>query len=247
MKAMILAAGLGTRLKPFTNNTPKALVPILDTPVIEHVILKLKDQGFNEIIINIHHFADQIIDFIKSRNYFDIRIEFSDEREKLLDTGGAIKKASWFFDAHEPVLIHNADIISDVDLFSVYNHHIQKKALATLVVNERKTSRYLFFDKNNNLKGWINEKDGKTVSSSVFNPLEHQKLAFFGIHVLSGNAISLMKEFPDKFSIIDFYLSMCDDYSVNAFIANDNYMVDVGKLDSLEKAEEFIQLQRIKN
>ena len=94
MKAMILAAGLGTRLKPFTNNTPKALVPILGTPVIEHVILKLKSQGFNEIIINIHHFADQIINFIKSKKYFDIRIEFSDEREKLLDTGGAIKKAS---------------------------------------------------------------------------------------------------------------------------------------------------------
>lgn len=141
---MILAAGLGTRLKPFTNDNPKALVPILDKPVIEHVILKLKDQGFNEIIINIHHFADQIIDFIKSKNYFDIRIEFSDERDKLLDTGGAIKKAAWFFD-NESVLIHNADIISDVNLCEVYNQHIQNKALATLVVNKRKTSRYLFF------------------------------------------------------------------------------------------------------
>src|SRR5690554_5017020 len=98
MKAMILAAGLGTRLKPFTNSTPKALVPILRKPVIEHLILKLKQQGFNEIIINIHHFGDQIIEFVKSKNYFDIRIEFSDERDKLLDTGGAIKKASWFFD-----------------------------------------------------------------------------------------------------------------------------------------------------
>lgn len=238
---MILAAGLGTRLKPFTNTTPKALVPILGKPVIEHVILKLKDQGFDEIIINIHHFADQIVDFIKSKNYFDIQIEFSDERDKLLDTGGAIKKASWFFDANESVLVHNADIISDVNLAAVYNNHIQSKALATLVVNERKTSRHLFFDQKNNLRGWINEKDGKIISSSDYNPLRHQKLAFFGIHILSRRAISDMKDFPDKFSIIDFYLSLCDSNSVNAYIANGNYMVDVGKLTSLSKAEEFLK------
>ena len=243
MKAMILAAGLGTRLKPFTNSTPKALVPILGKPVIEHVILKLKKQGFNEVIINIHHFGDQIIDFIKSKNYFDIRIEFSDERDKLLDTGGAIKKASWFFDADESILIHNTDIISDVNLSAVYDNHIQNKAMATLVVNERKSSRYLFFDENNNLKGWVNEKSGKTISSSDYNPLKHHKLAFFGIHVLSGNAITYMKDFPDKFSIIDFYLSICDKNSVHAFLANDNYMVDVGKLESLDRAEEFLNAQ----
>lgn len=244
MKAMILAAGLGTRLKPFTNSTPKALVPILGKPVIEHVILKLKKQGFNEVIINIHHFGDQIIDFIKSKNYFDIRIEFSDERDKLLDTGGAIKKASWFFDADESILIHNTDIISDVNLSAVYDNHIQNKAMATLVVNERKSSRYLFFDENNNLKGWVNEKSGKTISSSDYNPLKHHKLAFFGIHVLSGNAITYMKDFPDKFSIIDFYLSICDKNSVHAFLANDNYMVDVGKLESLDRAEEFLKSQK---
>ncbi|MFA5462752.1 MAG: sugar phosphate nucleotidyltransferase [Dysgonamonadaceae bacterium] len=243
MKAMILAAGLGTRLKPFTNSTPKALVPILGKPVIEHVILKLKKQGFNEVIINIHHFGDQIIDFIKSKNYFDIRIEFSDERDKLLDTGGAIKKASWFFDADESILIHNTDIISDVNLSAVYDNHIQNKAMATLVVNERESSRYLFFDENNNLKGWVNEKSGKTISSSDYNPLKHHKLAFFGIHVLSGSAVSYMKDFPDKFSIIDFYLSICDKNSVHAFLANDNYMVDVGKLESLDRAEEFLKAQ----
>lgn len=245
MKAMILAAGLGTRLKPFTDDTPKALVPILGKPAIEHVILKLKQQGFDEIIINIHHFADQIIDFIKSKNYFDIRIEFSNEREKLLDTGGAIKKASWFFDENEFILIHNADIISDVDLSAVYNNHIQTKAMATLVVNERETSRYLFFDHKYNLKGWINEKDGKIISSSDYNSLNHLKLAFFGIHVLSGKAITLMKSFPDKFSIINFYLSICDNNSVGAYIAKDNYMVDVGKMTSLNKAEEFLKTLKL--
>ncbi len=245
MKAMILAAGLGTRLKPFTNSTPKALVPILGKPVIEHVILKLKAHGFNEIIINIHHFGDQIIDFIKSKDSFDIRIEFSDERENLLDTGGAIKKASWFFNTDESILIHNADILSDVNLSSIYDSHIKSNSLASLVVNERKTSRYLFFDNNNNLKGWINEKNGDIISSSGYNILEHRKLAFFGIHVLSGNAISYMNNFTDKFSIIDFYLSICDTNSVCAYIANDNYMVDVGKLESLNRAEDFLRSQNM--
>lgn len=244
MKAMILAAGLGTRLKPFTNTTPKALVPILGKPVIEHVILKLIDSGFNEIIINIHHFGEQIIDFIKSKNSFGVRIEFSDERDKLLDTGGAIKKASWFLDVNESILIHNADILSDVNLSSIYNTHITNNSMATLVVNERKTSRYLFFDGKNNLKGWINENSGKTISSSEYNTLEHHKLAFFGIHVLSGDAISYMKSFPDKFSIIDFYLSMCDTKSVHAYIANDNNMIDVGKLESLKKAEDFLRYKK---
>ena len=238
---MILAAGLGTRLKPFTNSNPKALVPVLGKPVIEYVIMKLKEQGFNEIIINIHHFGDQIIDFIKSKNYFDIRIEFSDEREKLLDTGGAIKKACWFFDDDKPILIHNADIISDVNLADVYQSQLQSKAMATLVVNDRETSRYLFFDDNNDLKGWINEKNGKTISSSAYNSLEHHKLAFFGIHALSGNAVSYMNRFPDKFSIIDFYLSICDSNSVQAFVANDNEMVDVGKLEALKEAEDFVR------
>lgn len=241
MKAMILAAGLGTRLKPFTDTAPKALVPILGKPVIEHVIIKLKEQGFNEIVINIHHFGDQIIDFIKQKNYFDIKIKFSDERDKLLNTGGAIKKASWFFEDNKPVLIHNADIISDVNLANVYQHHMQSKALATLIVNERDTSRYLFFDKKNCLKGWINERNGKTISSSTYDSTKHHKLAFFGIHVISADAISYMRSFPDKFSIIDFYLSLCDTHSVEAYIANNNKMVDVGKLDALKKAEDFLR------
>lgn len=244
MKAMILAAGLGTRLKPFTNSTPKALVPVLGKPVIEHVIEKLKTAGFNEVIINIHHFADQIVDFVESKNNFGIRIEFSDERERLLDTGGAIKKARWFIDEDEPILIHNADILSDVDLAQLYDSHIKSDAMATLVVNNRKTSRYLFFDKNDYLQGWINEKEGKIISSSIFDPSKHAKLAFFGIHILSSKALQEMQIFPDKFSIIDFYLSICNKKCVRAFLANQNTMVDVGKLESLEKAEEFLKVDK---
>ncbi|MDD2474801.1 MAG: sugar phosphate nucleotidyltransferase [Dysgonamonadaceae bacterium] len=243
MKAMIFAAGLGSRFKPLTDTMPKALVPVLGKPLLEHVIEKLKANGFDEIIINIHHFGDQIIQFLESKDNFGIRIETSDERAKLLDTGGAIKKASWFFDNDESILIHNTDIFSDVDISHVFETHLKNKVMATLVVNNRDTSRYLFFDKSNNLKGWINEKNGEVKSSSDFNPLKHKKLAFFGIHVLSGEAIQYMKEFGDKFSIINFYLSICNKTDVRAYLADDSSMVDVGRLESLKKAEEFIKTQ----
>ena len=241
---MIFAAGLGTRLKPLTDTMPKALVPILGKPLLEHVIEKLKAAGFNEIIINIHHFGDQIKDFVKSKNNFDIRIEFSDERDKLLDTGGAIKKALWFFDHDEPILIHNVDILSNVDLAEVYNQHIQNSATATLVVSDRDTFRYLLFDKYNHLQGWINKKTGETKSPHQnFNYSNYKELAFSGIHVISADAFAYMNDFPDKFSVIDFYLSICDKATVQAYLTPENSMIDVGKLDSLKKAEEFVLLQ----
>lgn len=244
MKAMIFAAGLGTRLKPLTDNMPKALVPILGKPLLEYVIDDLKDAGFNEIIINIHHFGEQIIEFVESKNNFDIRIEFSDERKKLLDTGGAIKKAQWFFSDNEPILIHNADILSNIDLSDVYHCHIKNNALATLVVSNRDTFRYLLFDKSDNLLGWTNEKTGEIKSPYPnFNPLTHKKLAFSGIHIISANAVQYMKSFPDKFSIIDFYLSICNKLSIQAYKTNENSMIDVGKLEALKKAEEFLRLR----
>ena len=143
MKALIFAAGLGTRLKPLTDKIPKALIPIGGKPLLEHVILKLKASGFNEIIVNVHHFPDQIIDFLKSKNNFDIRIEVSDERNLLLDTGGGIKNTAWFFDDGKPFLVHNVDILSNVDLNDLYNEHIHSDSLATLVVSKRDTFRYL--------------------------------------------------------------------------------------------------------
>ena len=241
---MILAAGMGTRLKPITNSIPKALVPVLGKPLLERVIDKLKAAGFDEIIINIHHFADQIIEFVESNNNFGIRIEFSDERQKLLDTGGAVKKAQWFFNKNEPVLIHNVDILSTIDLSDVFQQHIINNVLATLVVSSRETFRYLLFDKNYNLQGWTNEKTGEIKSPySNFNTLNYTKLAFSGIHVISGDAIQYMKSFSDKFSIIDFYLSLCNKLSVQSYLTNTDSMIDVGKLDSLKKAEEFLNLR----
>lgn len=241
MKAMIFAAGLGTRLKPLTDIMPKAMVPIAGKPLLQHVIEKLKSAGFDEIIINIHHFGKQIIDFIESKNYFDIRIEFSDESNKLLETGGGIKKASWFFDDSKPFLIHNVDILSNIDLYELYSYHLKYNPMATLVCSERQTTRYLLFDENKKLKGWINEKNGE-IKSPIPNlqPQCYRKLAFSGIHIINPSIIKYMKDFPDQFSIIDFYLSLCKKENLIYFTPNNLNMIDVGKLNSLEKAEQFL-------
>ena len=160
MKAMIFAAGLGTRLKPLTDHMPKALVPVAGKPMLEHVIEKLKATGFDEIVINVHHFAQQIIDFLKANNNFGIKIWISDETEELLDTGGGIKKTAHFFD--EPFLVHNADILSNVDLKALYDYHLTSGNDATLLVSSRKTVRYLLFDDANRLCGWINKETLQT-------------------------------------------------------------------------------------
>lgn len=241
MKAMIFAAGLGTRLKPLTDTMPKAMVKVGDKPLLQHVIEKLKASGFNEIIINVHHFAEQIIDFVRANNSFDVRIEFSDERELLLDTGGGIKKASWFFDDGKPFLVHNVDIISNIDLKKLYNKHLENSAIATLVVKNRETSRYLIFDENNHLKGWINKNTGEIKSPVSNSNFENcRELAFSGIHVINPSIIPLMDKFPEKFSIIDFYLSICDKKSIFGYEPENFSLIDVGKPESLEEAALFI-------
>lgn len=241
MKAMIFAAGLGTRLKPLTDTMPKAMVKVGDKPLLQHVIEKLKTSGFDEIIINVHHFAEQIIYFVRANNSFDIRIEFSDERELLLDTGGGIKKASWFFDDGKPFLVHNVDILSNIDLKNLYDKHAESNSIATLVVKNRETSRYLIFDTNSYLKGWINKKTGE-IKSPVLNSNFYscQELAFSGIHVINPSVFPLMESFSEKFSIIDFYLSICDKENVLGFEPKSFSMIDVGKIELLDEAENFL-------
>jgi NDP-sugar pyrophosphorylase family protein len=241
MKAMIFAAGMGTRLKPLTDTIPKALVPVAGKPLLQHVIEKLRNYGFDEIIINIHHFADQIIDFVASENHFNIRIEFSHERDELLDTGGGIRKASWFFDDGKPFLVHNVDILSNIDLAALYQAHRKNNPLATLVCSERQTTRYLLFDRNQHLQGWINEKTGEIKSPiSSLQPQHYLKLAFSGIHILEPSILQHMRDFPDRFPIVDFYLSLCDRHSISCFAPKELKMMDVGKLNSLEEAERFL-------
>lgn len=241
MKAMIFAAGLGSRLRPLTDNLPKALVPIGGKPLLQHVIEKLKEAGVTEIIINLHHFAEQIIDFVERRDRFGIRIEFSDERDQLLNTGGAIKKAAWFFDDGRPFLVHNVDILSNIDLGGLLNHHHESRAQATLVCSARATSRYLLFDERGRLTGWMNEKSGEVKSPFPdFDPSSYQKLAFSGIHMIDPALIDCMKDWPRAFSIIDFYLDLCQKAPILSATPPGYRMIDVGKPEAIAEATRFL-------
>ncbi len=238
---MIFAAGLGTRLKPLTDSIPKALVPIAGKPLLQHTIEKLSASGFDEILINVHHFSEQIIQFLQQNNNFGLHIDISDESDKLLDTGGGIQKASAFLKGNAPFLVHNVDILSNADLKELYDHHISQDAMATLLVSQRKTSRYLLFDEQNILKGWINESTGEVKSPYPgFSPEKYQRFAFAGIQVISPEIFDRMENMPDKFSIIDFYLSIADKIKIKAYPVSGLKMIDVGKIDSLKEAEEFL-------
>ena len=241
MKAMIFAAGLGTRLKPLTDTMPKALVPVAGKPMLEHVIGKLKAAGFDEIVINVHHFAHQIIDFLKAKDNFGIKIWISDESEELLDTGGGIKKAAPYFD--EPFLVHNADILSNVDLKAMYDYHLTSGNDATLLVSPRKTIRYLLFNEENRLQGWVNKDTLQTKPEGfVYQPEVQKEYAFGGIHVISPTLFNYMDEhWTGKFPIMDFYLQTCKEARLGSYAKEDLQLIDIGKLDTLAKAEDFIR------
>ena len=237
---MIFAAGLGTRLKPLTDHMPKALVPVAGKPMLEHVIFKLIASGFDEIVINVHHFAEQIIDFLKEKNNFGIKIWISDETEELLDTGGGIKKASSLL--NEPFLVHNADILSNVDLKTLYDFHLASENDATLLVSPRKTVRYLLFDQTNRLCGWINKDTLQTKPEGfIYQPEEQKEYAFGGIHIISPSLFKYMEGWTGKFSIMDFYLQTCPKAKLGGYAKEDLQLIDIGKPDTLAKAEEFLK------
>ena len=225
---MIFAAGLGTRLKPLTDTMPKALVPVGGQPLLWHVIMKLKKSGYERIVVNVHHFADQIIDYLRLNDNFGLDIRISDEREQLLETGGGIKKALPLFDLSEPILIHNVDILSNLDL-----NQLPTDA-PVLVVSQRQTKRYLQFDDEQRLVGWKNIETGEVKGR------EGHSLAFSGIHVFHPSLVPLLSEWPDRFPILDFYLSACATHLIKGFEAIDLRLMDVGKMDTLDQAENFI-------
>lgn len=242
MKALIFAAGRGNRLKPLTDTTPKALVPVDGKPMLEHVILKLKAAGFDRIAINIHHLGQQIIDFLRANDNFGVEIYLSDEREYLLDTGGGIKHAEPFLNGDEPFLVHNVDIFSNVDLQRLYQHHIENKALATLLVSQRKTSRYLLFNNDNRLCGWRNRETGEVKSYyPYFDPEQYKAYAFSGIHVISPEIFRWMEEWTGKFSIIQFYLSICARTNIQACEYPGLKLLDVGKPETLAQADQWVK------
>lgn len=243
MQAMIFAAGLGTRLKPLTDTMPKALVKVGGKPLIEHVILNLKAAGAEKIVVNVHHFAGQIVDFLTSNNNFGIDIRISDESSMLLETGGGIKRAAPLFSSDKPILIHNVDILSNVDLRKFYESNLDNDA--TLLVSGRVTKRYLLFDDKMSLKGWTNTSTGevkmKNGAALFDNGSSFNKFAFSGIHIFTPRLFPLFADYPDKFGIMDFYLGTGGDVDIKGYLKNDLQLMDVGKLDTLNEAETFLQ------
>ena len=242
MQAMIFAAGLGTRLKPLTDRIPKGLVRVGGEPLLKRVIFQLKDAGFTRIVVNVHHFSNQIIDYLRDNDNFGMDIRISDESDKLLETGGGIKKAWPLFDQKEPVLIHNVDILSNVDLKKFYQMEAETPLAARLLVSARKTKRYLLFDDTMRLVGWTNIETGEVKSPyKDLDPKQYKMYAFSGIHMVAPSLFPLMEEEPDKFPIMDFYLRHCDKVRIEGYVKNDLKLMDVGKQETLKEAEQFLQ------
>ncbi len=242
MRAMIFAAGLGTRLRPLTDSIPKALVQVDGKSLLERCINKLKQHGFDEIIINTHHFSEQIKAFLQRNDNFDVDIIISDESEKLLNTGGGVKNIRKLIDRDEPILIHNVDIISNINLSKLYQEHISDvDRLGSLVVSERDTFRYLLFDENNELKGWVNEQTKETKPFEKMDVDRYRKLAFSGIQVVSPQVFELMEGYEDVFSIIDFYLQSSINHRIVAYEPESLKMMDIGKIETISEAESFLK------
>ena len=238
-QAMIFAAGLGTRLKPLTDTMPKALVRVGGQPLLWHVIMKLKAAGYERIVVNVHHFAQQIIDYLQTNGNFGLDIRISDETDGLLETGGGIKKALPLFDQESPILIHNVDILSNLDLDALTMTNAPD---ALLVVSRRQTKRYLLFDDGLLLDGWTNIETGEVKSPyPALDPTGMRQLAFSGMHVIWPRLFPLFNEMPDRFGIIDFYLKYCHQCAIIGLEQKDLRLLDVGKLDTLEQAESFLK------
>ena len=237
MKAMIFAAGLGSRLKPFTDAHPKALVEINGKTLLQRNIEYLAGFGIKDVIINVHHFADQIQEILAKNKGFGSNITISDESDMVLETGGGLKKAGWFFkDGDEPFVVLNVDVLTDLDLKAMIRDHNHLHPLATLAVTTRHTSRYFLFDEMPNLCGWKNEKTGEQKMSREANKFYSK--AFSGIHVISPKIFSLIK-MEGKFSMVEVYLDLAKTYAITAFDHSNTKFIDVGKPESIAKAEEL--------
>jgi NDP-sugar pyrophosphorylase family protein len=241
MRAMVLAAGLGTRLRPLTDNRPKALVEVGGRTLLEIALARLSFFGIHEVIVNVHHFADVIVDYLKANKNFGMRIEISREDDVLLDTGGGLKKAAYFFlensgAAEKPFILHNVDVISTIDLHRMAQFHAEHRALATLAVQERPTTRYLLFDEQLQLCG---RKSGRDGQAELVRSSSHPKaLAFSGIHVISPRLFSLMTE-EGVFSIIAPYLRLAaQGEKIIAFRSDEYQWRDLGRLDDVMQADQ---------
>ena len=254
MRAMIFAAGLGTRLKPLTDTLPKALVPLAGKTLLEWQIERLKAAGITDIVVNVHHFPDMIINYLRENDNFGCRIQVSDERDMLLETGGGLRKAKELLTsspdspiASSPILICNVDILSNIDIPTLLNAY-NPDEMGVVVVSERDTQRYLLFDEENRLCGWTNIATGEVKGEEAIRRRGHEamkKLAFSGMQVLNPRVFDCMDEVVklkgDKFSLIDLYLSIAEKEILRAYIPENYRMMDVGKINQLSEAEAFAQ------
>jgi NDP-sugar pyrophosphorylase family protein len=234
MKAMILSAGLGTRLKPWTDSHPKALAVINGKSLLQRNIEYLQQHGIMEVIVNVHHFDDQIIEAVKANKGWGSTVTISDETDVVLETGGGLKKASWYFEREKDLVLMNVDILTDLNLAALIQQHKNAESIATLAVSERETSRYFLFNDKNELCGWRNVKTGE--EKIVKLSLDLKQKAFSGIHVINTQLLSLMKQ-EGKFSMVDVYLDLAKDHFIQAFDHSDSKFIDVGKPESIDKAE----------
>lgn len=234
MKAMIFAAGLGTRLKPFTDNHPKALAVVNNKPLLQRNIEYLKGYGINEFVINVHHFPDQIIDFLKEHNNFGCKVNISNETDALLETGGGLKKASDYLKGNTPFLVMNVDMLTNLAIDKMIAFHNAGKALATLAVKRRETTRYFLFNDKNELCGWQNTKTGEEKIKRQERDLTPK--AFSGIHIIAPQIFDLIKQ-EGKFSMVDVYLDLCNKHTIKGFDHTDDILLDVGKPESIQQAE----------
>ncbi|MFO7368840.1 MAG: nucleotidyltransferase family protein [Bacteroidales bacterium] len=244
MKAMILAAGKGTRMRPLTDKMPKALLPVQGVALLEHTIRYLKYYGITEIIINVHHHAKQIIDFIEKNNSFGIRIEFSDETDELLDTGGGLYKARWFFDETEPFILTSSDVITDLDLNNLVGFHKKNKPLVSLAVKHRNSSRDFLFDQQYHLCGWHNNVNGETkLIREVANPV---KIGFSTIHCISPSIFRLITE-RGCFSIVDSYLRLAVAHTIMGFEHDQSRWIECGRIENYPLLNEEPEIREIYN
>lgn len=246
MKTMIFAAGLGTRLKPITDTLPKALVPVSGEPLLKHVVSFLQEAGLDDFVVNVHHFSGKIVNYISEQKSFGAKVAVSDESASLLETGGGILKAKDLLLDGEPgdgcFLVHNVDIVSDLDVRK-FLAAARPGALATLLVSERDTQRYLLFNDDMRLVGWTNIATGEVRTPfPSLDPGACRKLAFSGIHLISNGVFEVMEaeKMGERFPIMDFYLKVCDRFPIYGYARKDLHIVDVGKLDTLAQAEEFM-------
>ncbi len=233
---MVFAAGRGTRLGDISVHTPKALLNINGKPLLWYILRKLSNNGFNKVVINVHHLAEKIIQFIQTTPFPELNISISHEQNFLADTGGGLKIAATHFTSATHVLLHNVDIISDISLNDLYNTHIQNNCLATLAVKQRQSFRYLLFDEQFDMKGWQNTVTGEQI---VFTKNPLTSLAFSGIHVVSADIFPLLPK-KDIFSMTQLYIELCSKYRIAGYLHNNNQWIDVGKHEQIQEAQKIL-------